>query len=471
MRTFSIFFSLLVLCHQVLSTTTNQRTAIELKDILAHFQAREHAVEEHRALYDISFALTAPTKEGIEAFNEGILYPLLQPKTDDSSRESCELRMQIDQIGLSHYRFFLRMIINVYKYHDLKFPENPLASFERQKLLELAKNVQDQAIFLLKRFTRYARFLRFRERNLLDVFIDDDCWGFKGVRQKNLERVVAQNEKIQKVLAAEHEKLDRLLKSGSEFNGQVKLKTKAEIDELFKEEPSCKERENIILDVSGGQMVYSWLLVAAEFHHVLADRDKLVEKYLSLKDTDLPQVPRSILKSFKADTTLDDSRKSVMKNERLAAGYLGLAKERAEKMGNTRAKWASKFVKVSEDLLAKHQPVYMPELKPYINEYSSVTRSDTLSLHERARAESSNPKKSARAPVRAISKFSSTDQSPMGRFVALYGDARSHDSMNIASSSSIGESKASSSTRLEGSRTSRTDGSGIGGIQNGKLDR
>ncbi|TPX40029.1 hypothetical protein SeLEV6574_g06846 [Synchytrium endobioticum] len=466
MRTFSIFFSLLVLCHQVLSMPTNQKALYDLRVILAEFQAREREVEEHRALYNIAFALTAPTKEGIVDFKNKALHPSLRPNAEDSSRESFEVRMELNRVGFTHYRFLVRMIINVYKYHDLKFPENPLASFERHKLLELAQSVQGLAKSHMGRFSWYARSLRLPEINPHDVYIDDDCWGFKGVPKKKLERMVAQNERLRKVLTAEHKTLDSL-ESESEFKGHVELKTKAEIDELFTgiEAPSCEGRENSIVDVTSPQLGYSWHLVAAEFHHILADRYMLEAKYLCLEDTDLPQVLRFVLKSFKAaGTKLEESLHSAWIHQTIAESHRGVAKNRAEEMG-------SKFVKVSEDMLAKHQPEYMPELKPYISEVGLVTRSDRLSFQERARAESSNPKKSARAPVRAISKFSRTDQSPMGRFVALYGDARSHDSMNIASSSSIGESKASSSTRLEGSRASRTDGSGIGGIQNGKLDR
>ncbi|TPX40816.1 hypothetical protein SeLEV6574_g06393 [Synchytrium endobioticum] len=464
MRTFSIFFSLLVLCHQVLSMPTNQKALYDLQVILAEFQACEHAVEEHRALYNIAFALTAPTKEGIADFKNKAIDPSLRPKDEDLSLESFEVRMEIERIALTHCRFLLRMIINVYKYHDLKFPENPLNSFERRKLLEVAKKVRKQVRLHIEHFNVNARYLGLPEMNLYGVYIDDDCWGYRGVPKENVKRVVEQNERLREVLTAEHEKLDRLFKSESEFNGQVELKTKAEIDELFEgiEVPSFEDRQNSI--ATSRQMVYSRYLVAAEFHHVLADRYKLEMKYLSLDDTDLPEAHRFVLESFRAGTTLDDSKKWKSAHQEFENGYLNVANNLAKEMG-------AEFVEVSKDLLAKYQAEYMPELEPYISEVGLVTRSDRLSFQELTRAESSNPRKSARAPVRAISKFSSTDQSPVERFVTLYGDARSHDSMNIASSSGISESKAGSSTRLKGSRASRTDGSGIGGIRNAKLDR
>ncbi|TPX42142.1 hypothetical protein SeLEV6574_g05740 [Synchytrium endobioticum] len=119
------FLLMVALCHPVISTNPEEGSDARLRAVLAELKQKETTIKEQRHLYDLSYALYISDVKFLDEFG-GEHAP--HPNTYNAKQ------LPFILIGLA--KIVSRILINILKYSDLYFPEEPLFAPTRKTLLQ-----------------------------------------------------------------------------------------------------------------------------------------------------------------------------------------------------------------------------------------------------------------------------------------------------------------------------------------------
>ncbi|TPX31631.1 hypothetical protein SeLEV6574_g08519 [Synchytrium endobioticum] len=190
----------------------------------------------------------------------------------------------------------LRVIVNVYKYHDIDAANREisdpgiLSSLERKKLLERAKSIKDKATAALEHINECGRRLGLPSIPESEVRIVDDGTGYLGVKDMEIESMLHRIDAFRAMIRSEEWKRDNLV-----TYGYVGLLTPHSIDKTFR---NLHVPERFHYNPTP-EMTYSQLLYSAHFHQTAAEWLKYAVNFLLLEDDHITaQIPCEVLKAF-----------------------------------------------------------------------------------------------------------------------------------------------------------------------------
>ncbi|TPX42265.1 hypothetical protein SeLEV6574_g05682 [Synchytrium endobioticum] len=342
---------LLVVCNQVVSTDPESSYQHEMAKLRYWETQSNNAGEEVRAkmqVYSLPYALRTTTDGPITTMTQEIAHA---SGLYDHLILSRNLERQKHLTLFAHLKMLLRIIVNVYKYHDIDAEtrkiDGPaiLTSLERQMLLERAASIKKIAKSTLNKINR----------------IFDDGMGYKGRQNSKYEKYIREINAFGKMVQDEKLKRDSLAS-----NSNVELMTKDEIEARIRK----IQAPFPLYDFNRNGITVTELLLLAHTHEILFYWASYAAGFSALP-ADIDNGPLAAVFDSFLQTDEEPNNFRIR-----AEGHLGVCNEYVQKFV---ALAKHDFVGIDSDLVNGYKLEIMPELHEYIMVSQPKQTSDDVS--------------------------------------------------------------------------------------------
>ncbi|TPX45999.1 hypothetical protein SeLEV6574_g03499 [Synchytrium endobioticum] len=346
-------------------------TSADLTDRLEANLAAERAkvikevadIKTRRRVYDVHYALYITSNRGVGKFIRTHFPPYEYHEGDE--REP-QVYKYLGYISVAWINVLYIMILNIYKYHDLYYPNEPLFSRTRYELLQRLNMLESTPRSMLPEYD---------ENLTLDMAVlKDDGMGFISDAKDPYVNLMSEMEKFKDVITSEAKKLLVYVKSrvppltsrhldwilgDFALNGNiqvliknlVRLITKAEMDEMI------KSLANSFGRISSSDTSLEYLILRNDYNEVL----NRAEKYAKARET----VALDISDHDATSALVYDIAALIRSMDLMLFG--DFASERGKALDiEIKQKRETGYVEISDCLLKKHQLKHMTELDAFL---------------------------------------------------------------------------------------------------------
>ncbi|TPX40819.1 hypothetical protein SeLEV6574_g06394 [Synchytrium endobioticum] len=338
-----------------------------MSNFQAQFKRAESVIQKEKRLYDVAYTLHISRHdipERIRTYFRPISLEQIPRRLPQKEYGMLNRLYQLTVVA--RLRIPLRIIINVYKFHDLHFPEAPLSSIERKELLLRADVLKKECVATVN--GRNEDIV-----SLSEVLLDDDGMGVRGINVSPIEDLLSRLREFRGIVMVEKFKLDvNVLTCGEAFEEDLvvdigtTLKTFEELSSIWQQ---LGLPRNTFWSESTSEMPLANLFAAIDYHAVLKDWDWYTAFYSEMSDGNLRKVPAEVVKSFRharPDHKLNhgDDNRYITEIQRRHKQEYSLEEDVRVPL---RRKWVE-YVDIDEQLLARERErlTEMPELNSYI---------------------------------------------------------------------------------------------------------